>query len=433
MRRFIPSLCACLLAGQSLADGTEALNPPSIDIAGGTGFVVAGTGLVNQPGEISIQIPPSALVRQVLLYWQGFTTTDTPGDDSVMVSADAGQTATAVTGTLIGGTTLFARNVYASTFRADVTSLELLQPGANVLQVSGMEFDFANNGAGILVILDDGRVLAGPDLRDGQDLAFINFAGDLQGTVPQTFVFETSDVERVAHLGMFIASVAGSVSGGGLRPTAIELTTDGPSGETLVLDNLLDSNDGQEWDTLSIALTIPAGTGSLTAQIFSRDDLGTGQLPASLAWVAAGFAFEPSNCGRITGGGSVFTDLGARVTRGFELHCDLRTPNNLEVSWPGHRFHLTSLSAALCADTATNQAPPKSSPFDTFKGAGNGLLNGEDGARIEFVMVDGGEPGNDDTLEMRVYDARNDLVLDVDGPVYRGNFQTHRDKRCQFP
>jgi len=35
--------------------------------------------------------------------------------------------------------------------------------------------------------------------------------------------------------------------------------------------------------------------------------------------------------GRMTGGGSIFTDTGMRVTHGFELHCDAtREPNNLE-------------------------------------------------------------------------------------------------------
>jgi hypothetical protein len=41
-----------------------------------------------------------------------------------------------------------------------------------------------------------------------------------------------------------------------LRPTAIEITT---GGTTTVLDNLLDSVNGEEWDTLTVSANVPAG------------------------------------------------------------------------------------------------------------------------------------------------------------------------------
>ena len=54
----------------------------------------------------------------------------------------------------------------------------------------------------------------------------------------------------------------------------------------------------------------------------------------------------------MTGGGSVFTTDGERVTHGFEIHCDLREPNNIEVNWaPKNNFHLTELTGALCTDS----------------------------------------------------------------------------------
>ncbi len=54
--------------------------------------------------------------------------------------------------------------------------------------------------------------------------------------------------------------------------------------------------------------------------------------------------------GRMAGGGSVFTEAGAHVPHGFELHCNLkRRPNNLEINWgAGNNFHLDSLTAAVC-------------------------------------------------------------------------------------
>ena len=75
----------------------------------------------------------------------------------------------------------------------------------------------------------------------------------------------------------------------------------------------------------------------------------------------AGQGPPPSLEGRMTGGGSVFTAGGARVTHGFELHCDtLDVPNRLEINWPGHRFHLESLISATCSlDPSINARHPK--------------------------------------------------------------------------
>ncbi len=421
---------------QARADGTETLGTPSIAIASGTGVAAAGTGMHDQPGIITVEVPTGATVKQVLLYWEGFMDFDSSGDDTISVSKIPGS-ANAVTGTLIGGPTFFFSPAWASTYRADITSLGLVTAGSNTLQLSGMEFTAVNNGAGVFVVIDDGTTDAQIRIRDGSDLAYIGFVGQLQNTVAQTFNFPASTTARSAHLNMFFASVSGTVSGYGLRPTAIEITS---GGTTTVLDNLLDSVSGQEWDSFKISANVPAGATSLTVQPFSRDDLGTGGRPASLNWLAASFALEPDVPsdiqGRMTGGGSVFTIDDVRVTRGFQIHCDLREPNNLEVNWPrGNKFHLTKLTSAACTDSpAVDQRPP-GAPFDTFTGTGIGKYNNKPGAHIEFVFVDAGEPGVLDTASMKVYDPNGNLVLDVTGdpnvPGYldKGNIQAHKDNK----
>ena len=132
--------------------------------------------------------------------------------------------------------------------------------------------------------------------------------------------------------------------------------------------------------------------------------------------------------GRMTGGGSNFTTARVRVTKGFQIHCDLSTPNNLQVNWPAHRFHLTSLTNAVCTEDPTIiQAPPEA-PFDTFTGDGIGRLNGDDGATIHFVFVDAGEPGSSDTVAMQIRDLNNNIVLNLPVTfVDRGNLQAHDD------
>ena len=428
-----------LVAGTSLADGTETLGPPSIAISSGTGLYADGTGMISQPGSFTVDVPVGATVNQVLLYWEGFMATNTAGDDTVTISN--GVSTESVTGALIGGPSFFFSGAYASTFRADITSQGLVSDGMTTLNLSDMVFTAAANGAGVIVIFDDGSSDASIDVRDGSDLAFIGFNEPLQNTVPQTFTFASSNKDRTAQVSFFFASVSGTTSTGTIRPTAIELTTNGQNGGTTVLNNLLDSISGEEWDSFTIFVDIPAKADSLTVQPFSVDNLGTGLLPASFDWLAAGFALEPEEppgaCGRMTGGGSVFTFDDVRVTRGFQIHCDLREPNNIEVNWPGNKFHLSELTSAVCTDSpAVGQAPPKSAPFDTFTGTGDGKLNNKPGGRIEFVFVDAGEPGTSDTATIKVFDKNNNLVLDVPGDpnipgfLHNGNLQTHKDNKC---
>jgi hypothetical protein len=422
-----------------LADGTEQLGPPSVAIQSGTGMVSAGTGMNSQPGILhdefnasGFEVPAGATVKQVLLYWEGFTAEDgQPGDDTVTVTK--GAVSTSVTGTLIGGPTLFFGGATASVYRADITDLGLVTPGLNSISVSDMGFTFANNGAGIIVIFDDGSTSTVLDIRDGSDLAFGGFAPPLDTTVGQTFTFPASTSDRTGQLHMFFASVAGTLSGFGLRPTAIEITTNGPNGSTQVRNNVLDSVSGEEFDNFVISFDIPSGATSVTVRAFSEDRLGIGGLPASFDWLAAGFAIEPETPpglpGRMTGGGSVFTVDGVRVTRGFQIHCDLREPNNLEVNWGnGQKFHLTELTGAICTDTPAVEEPP-SAPFDTFDGEGVGKLNNKPGATIFFTFVDKGEPGDEDTALIRIFDPSGNQVLEVSGLVDRGNVQAHKDNQ----
>ena len=430
----VASLLVMTGAATLHADGTEQLGSPSIAIASGTGVATGGTGMVSQPGSVSVEVPSGAAVNQVLLYWEGFMSTWSVGDDTIVVDGNE------VTGTLIGGPAFFFDAAYASTFRADITDLGLVGDGITSLTLSGLDFTNVANGAGVLVIYDDGSSDAAIDVRDGTDLAYFGFPDPRRTTVAQTFDFPASDADRTASLDMFFASVSGQVSGGTLRPTTIALTTsDGAGSTTTFLDNVLDSIQGEEFDNFKIAVDIPAGATSLTVHPVSADRLMTGFQPASFDWLAAAFSLEPEVPqllpGRMTGGGSVFTIDGARVTRGFQIHCDLREPNNLEVNWPGgNRFHLTELTSAVCTDSPVIDQLPRSAPFDTFKGTGVGRYKGDDGATIEFEFTDAGEPGVNDTASIIVRDSNGNVVLDVPGGplpgfIDRGNIQAHKDNQ----
>jgi hypothetical protein len=282
------------------ADGTETLGPPSISIASGSGTVAAGTGLISQPGTINLTVPPGT-IKQVLLYWEGHgNCQDVPVVD--INDCRLGQQITlngqTLTGQIIGGPTFFYNTgsglFFSLSYRYDITSLNLVTTGANTLTLSGLSYDtpitpgFAN-GASVLVIYDDGSV-ANIGVRDGNDLAYVNFNPTLDTTVPQTFTFAAEPVQRLADLTLLVGSVQSpEYPPGGPRPTRVIVTV---NGTTYYYDNQLKSGDGPTWDTLINSIVIPAGATSLTVQILSIDALNTGNLPASLSWVTAALAVK---------------------------------------------------------------------------------------------------------------------------------------------
>ncbi len=147
-----------------------------------------------------------------------------------------------------------------------------------------------------------------------------------------------------------------------------------------------------------------------------------------LVWKAT---IEPLELdGRMTGGGSVFTYDGMRVTHGFEIHCNLAEPNNIEVNWAHHAFHMLSLNHAVCTEDPAIDQKPRTAPFDTFEGDGTGRLDGVDGATINFIFVDGGEPGKvHDTASIVIRNSLGDVVLTVSGLLEKGNHQAHPNNK----
>ena len=268
MRRVVTLLPALLLwailgpTQSAFADGTETLGPPSIPIATGSGVVTAGTGLNVQPGTIEITVPAGATVKQVLVYWEGEqfsgdTPSDAPGDDTIVLDG------TEVTGTLIGGPVEFfvdqGQFVDASSYRADITSLGLIGPGANVVEVSGLSFTYQNEGASIVVIFDDGSPPAIIAVRDGIDLAWKLFDDPKNSTVPQTFTFPAAAVTRTAQVNLAV----GSVEAG--RPNSVKVTA-GP----VVVTHVLSSNDGPHWDNAVLPVEILPGVTSVTVEVISE-------------------------------------------------------------------------------------------------------------------------------------------------------------------
>jgi hypothetical protein len=268
------SFISCLLVSFALmseakADGTEQLGPPSIPIAPGSQIVVEGTGLINaQPGIISIEIPANVSIAQVLLYWTGRSVdaADAGNDDTIQVNGED------VTAPRIGGPTLppFPSNTY----RADITAMSdalnwIVAGQVNFLSVEGLDFTYSNDGAGVVVILDDGSV-ADIQIMDGNDFAYLPHGYE---TVPVSFPVAPSPQPRIGTLWLMVSDIDVP------RPAAVEITV---GGITTQLNGVLLDNEGDFMDVVELEVPVPPGVSNVTVRVLSIAD-GFLQ-PASLAW-----------------------------------------------------------------------------------------------------------------------------------------------------
>ncbi len=268
------------------ADGTETLGAPSIAVAGGSGIAVAGTGLFTQPGTFTVDVPVDATVTQVLLYVEaGHRVGDASGDlgdNTIRVNG------TELTCGCIGGPTAFYGDVITATQRYDLTSMHLVGPGTSTLTIDGLDTDEVDDGAGVIVLYQQPGKAADIGVVDGNDIAFVNFAPPLDTTVPQTFHFTAALGDRTATLGLMVNSVHDPVPQADPthRPSALLVTADGVT--TRYADPFAD-DQGREFDSKLVEVAIPAGADTVTLQMVSEWD-GSGDLPASLVWMAAALA-----------------------------------------------------------------------------------------------------------------------------------------------
>lgn len=402
---------------------TETLGDIGIALAPGTGIVQGGVGLVGdpsvvQPGTLSINVPGA--VQQVIVYWEAQNHTSADDDDIVIDGVP-------ITGTLTGGPTLFFGGAWSATYGADITGLDLVSSGANSLSVGGLDSTRCigdvcyANGVGMLVIYDDGSGLKDLSIRDGNDCAFTGFDPPLDTTVPQTFTFSASDLARTATLNILATSVAQN------RPNVIEVTVG--SDVTRYVDLMADS-EGAELDALSLDVGVPAGETSVTVQLLSERDpsseISSGRTPASLTWLAAGFAIAPpveegGPC-RVTGGGGATFD-GNRYTSGGQAGARTAMGPSPSGEWTHHQqsgpagsfvFHAGTASAPegtgiawiRCSDPGycdpARPAPAKQidfagiGSFRNLRSASPMLATDGDGVSLHWFEVnidDLGEPG----------------------------------------
>lgn len=234
------------------ADGNDVLGAPvDIELASGSDVVVAGTGLRDTAtGTITFDIPEQAQIKQVLLYWAGRGTPDTTVDVN----------GTEVTGKIIGTGSPTGDRTHA-TIRQDITSLGLVSSGSNSLVIGGQsDWGLYSDGAGVLVIIDDGQQTVRFDFRDGADSTFKS-----DPTTPQTFSVTPVEFERVIRVFLFISDARLT------RDEEITIKVD-VSEDTTTLINEARSRDGAKWDTIPLDITVPAGATAITLEVLGNKD-----------------------------------------------------------------------------------------------------------------------------------------------------------------
>jgi len=434
----VSALLAAGISTGAWADGTETLGTPSIPIASGTNVIAAGVGLRNgQPDDIVFSVSAGATVEQVILYISGGNLAETDFTPTMDVTVDG----FAVTASFIGGNTRLLADLWTVSYRADITSLGLVGPGANTLSVGGLDYTKGSDGAGVLVIIDEGGGVAELEVRDGSDFAYIRFSGDLKVTEAQTFNFAPADVTRFAGVDFFVGSVKGGFATiNDFRPNSFEITVEGEP--TAVFSDQLNSNDGPLWDTVSLGVEVPPGATSLTIEIFSRDDgvVAPGNVPASLLWVASSVSIltpAPSDCWITTGG---FHNTGSQAgSKDYTFGGNVGPPPR--GSWEvvdhntGDNFHSNDVHITSCeviARTGPDQ-PGGKKGFKINKASfeGTGRLNLVPGFHFTGWVEDAGEPhgkkANDqDYFAISVRDpVTNEIVFEASAVLDGGNVQIH--------
>ena len=378
----------------SFFNGTEKLGPVvGLTVAQGSDMVIAGVGMKDKfEGSINITVPSGVTIKQVLAYWEGqaLSETEQGSSDGILLNGMP------VTGSRVGGATNFFFSRWTSTYRADVTKLGLVKLGANVVKVRGLDFKGISNGAGLVVIYDDGVNTGTIDIRDGNDNAYHKFIDPLDRTEPVVFNFPASSASRTAKLNHFFGSVALE------RPSVIEVKV---GGNTITVNDALGNGDGLEWDSFSHSVTIPAGATSMSVQVHSKDSgLGRykGKDPASLTWCFCGMSLPPAQGPR------------EGCTPGFwKNHCYL---------WNGDgRYEVTRLAKTHTKWNAFFRVTPAQSGvsnsatfYDVIRQGGGGLialnrhtaaawLNAESPIQYTFTMA-------------QVYQIYRDAVGAISGP-----------------
>ncbi|HET6681961.1 MAG TPA: hypothetical protein VFG84_12225 [Gemmatimonadaceae bacterium] len=301
----------------------------------------------------------------------------------------------------------------------------------------------------------DSAPVSGPRLIDGVNSP-LRASG--QPTPGDLVIFNATPRTAQGEL----VEVCKDYSGGGAKP-AVTFDVSVTGSQNTSFQVVLNNGECQEiWyneipagetpptphDVVTITEQVPAGytasyvRTSRASGVMTVDPSVVGNSVAGDVYSSHGYLAEFTNTedvvvvdpvdGRMTGGGWQENVGGfSKVSHAFTLHCDITLSNNIEINWPGNKFHIIKpITSAMCIDDPAYDEGSPDAPLDTFTGTADGKLNGVAGATIAFTFIDNGEPGkNTDLAGFTITDVSGNVVLDVPLTVIDGgNNQAHYDQ-----
>lgn len=283
-RRFLRgALCLALalpllLVQPAFAEGDEEIGEAQLELAEATGVVMGGVSLLDQPATLDVEVPAGATVEQVLVHWVGMHWADVSGDDTLTLDGSE------ITGTLIGGPVKYSWRWRTSAYRADITDLGLVGPGANSLTVDDSDFAIRSDGISITVLYsEEGEEPIDLDLRDGADVVSLTRPGLQKTSVAQTFTVPEASEARSADVLLAVADADE------IRPQDVLVTIDGVA--TSYPDLL---GNGGLFDAVTLPVEIPAGVTEVTVEVRSIVDPERPEVkPSSMVWILGGLSVDP--------------------------------------------------------------------------------------------------------------------------------------------
>jgi hypothetical protein len=288
-------LAAVALAAAALAAPAAATQLTAVLDAQGQGLAISTGGVGLQQlgaGTATLSVQIGGPVQKAWLYWAGRDRPcpESPAGSGVcfIPSQPYKDQVLRFDGNLITGTIIGTEGQPVSSggpinnigYLVDVTAI--VQARGTGLQTFTLQDGnlgsnlFRLNGAGLLVIYTDPSdsgfyrlmVFQGLDFAYGDDPT----PGPTRVTVPVVFQYSATSTPRQGRVWLF----SGDAEAG--RPDRIDISNNAS------LVNTLNSSEGVAWDSDSLAVQVPAGTGSTTVQVVSEP---VGQNPDSLLWELA--------------------------------------------------------------------------------------------------------------------------------------------------
>ena len=429
-------LCLAIgtIAPAVFADG--ALTFPRYEAIGRLDVVASGVGLDGvSSGTISINVPVTSEIVTAYLYWGGYDSGASPGDDQITFAGNP------ITADKSYSDWWYDTN-YNYIYVAEVTAL--VSTGSAGYIVGELGSLDKNYGAGLLVVYRQETLpLSKVTILEGLDSFWFDFLNP-QGPDSEVtyFDFTKTNADRDMDIALFVGGTEHddrpneiwTKTGKGSKPTDLV----NPPSDAIGPYPLVGA-DGARWDTFTKTIEVQKGDEWLGVQIESIDGYEdpVGEAPyygrgASGVLMEAAFVLPVEGNGKVTGGGQIIVGDGKKDVGSFGFNAMWFSRDEGpkgELQYLNHKtgdlVHAHIVDYLIVWEPLPGNKPM---PLNYAYFEGPCTLNHKTGYWFELYVEDDGESKNPDYFDIKVY-ADNDRVnpiIDNFNPLLNGNIQIHK-------